>query len=193
MAKLVLATTSKLKSDIMNTVYLKHSLIASDFDESLDKSEDVYQHVKNLSLGKAKSILNKVKDSIVIGLDTVCYVDGIILEKPNSVDEAREHIKLCSDNTTAVITGLTIINQLNGEVVNTYVESKVTMRPIPEKDIDFYIKYEPGYMYSSGFIIETVLSNFIEKIEGSYYNILGVPVETIYKHVNSWGYSLEDL
>lgn len=191
--KLVLATTSKIKSQMMDTVYLKHTQVESDYDESQDKSENVYEHVKNLSLGKAKSILNKVQDSIIIGLDTVCFVKGKILEKPNSVEEAKEHIRLCSGDTTSVITGLTIINQLNGQTVNTYVESKVTLRSIPEKDIDFYINYEPGYMYASGFILETMLSNFVEKIEGSYYNILGVPVETIYKYVNGWGYNLDDL
>jgi predicted house-cleaning NTP pyrophosphatase (Maf/HAM1 superfamily) len=52
---------------------------------------------------------------------------------------------------------------------------------------------EPDIMYASGFIIETILSNFIEKIDGSYYNILGIPVEKIYKHIKDMGYNLKDL
>ena len=191
--KIVLATTSKIKNEILDTVMIKHLQVESDFDEKQLEDTDVYEHVKRLSLGKAQSILSKVKDSIVIGLDTVCYVDGLILEKPSSVEEARAHVERCKNNTTLIVTGLTMINQLNGNLINTYVETKVSLRDIPEKDIDFYIKNEPNYMYASGFILETVLSNFIDKIEGSYYNILGVPVETIYKYINSWGYNLEDL
>ena len=191
--KIVLATTSKEKMQIMNTVHLKHINIASDFDESTDTNSAVYEHVKALSLGKAKSVLDKVSDSIVIGLDTVVWVNGHILEKPISVAQARHHVEECSGNTSAVITGLSMINQVNGEVVNTFVETKITLRKIPEQDIDYYIENEPNYMYASGFILETMLSNFVDKIEGSYYNILGVPVETIYQNLNRWGYNLKDL
>lgn len=190
--KIVLASTSELKNKILDTVMIKHSQIESDFDEKKDKSKDVYEHVKALSLGKAKSVLNKVSNSIIIGLDTVGYVNGHIMEKTNSVQEARKHIEECSNNTTQVVTGLTLINQVNGEIINTYVETLVSFREISQKIIDFYIKNEPGYMYASGFILETVLSNFLDKIEGSYYNILGVPVETIYKYISQWGYELDD-
>lgn len=190
--KIVLASTSRSKNQILVTAMIKHSQIESDFDEKTDKSKNVYEHVKALSLGKAKSVMDKVSNSIIIGLDTVGFVNGHILEKPSSIDEARRHIQESSNNTTLVVTGLTLINQLTGEIINTYVETKVSFREISEKNIDFYLKNEPNYMYASGFILETVLSNFIDKIEGSYYNILGVPVETIYKYISQWGYELED-
>ena len=182
--KIVLASTSRLKNQILDTVKIKHSQIESDFNEKEDKSDNVYEHVKALSLGKAKSVMNKVTNSIIIGLDTVGYVNGHIMEKPNSVKEAKKYIEESSNNITRVITGLALINQINGEIINTYVETLVSFREISKKNIDFYIKNEPDYMYASGFILETVLSNFLDKIEGSYYNILGVPVETIYKYIS---------
>lgn len=190
--KIVLASTSRLKNQILDTVKIKHSQIESDFNEKEDKSDNVYEHVKALSLGKAKSVMNKVTNSIIIGLDTVGYVNGHIMEKPNSVKEAKKYIEESSNNITRVITGLALINQINGEIINTYVETLVSFREISKKNIDFYIKNEPDYMYASGFILETVLSNFLDKIEGSYYNILGVPVETIYKYISQWGYELDD-
>lgn len=61
------------------------------------------------------------------------------------------------------------------------------------KDTEYYLNNEPDILYVSGFVIETIISNFIEYINGSYYNILGVPVETIYKYINDWGYNLIDL
>lgn len=191
--KVVLATTSKFKNKIMDTVGIKHSMIGSDFNEDLVNEKDVYEYVKKLALGKANSITNKVSNSIIIGLDTINYVDGIIQEKPKNLKDARKNIEMCKNNTTKVITGICIINQNTKEVINTFAETKVTLRNINDLDIDYYIDNEPNIMYASGFILETILSNFIEKIEGSYYNILGVPVEVIYKYINDMGYNLKDL
>ena len=191
--KVVLATTSKFKNQILDTVGIKHSMIESHFDEDLVRDKDVYEYVKKLSFGKANSIKDKVNNSIIIALDTINYVDGIIQEKPKDLKEARKHIEMCKENTTKVITGICIINQLTNEIINDYAETKVTLRNIDDVDIDYYMDNELDIMYASGFILETILSNFIEKIEGSYYNILGVPVETIYKYINNMGYNLKDL
>ena len=191
--KLILASTSKYKSNVLNQARLKHFVVESDFDEDLVEKNDVYDYVKKLSYGKALSVVDKVKEGIIIGMDTIVYVDGKILEKPEDLSEARGYIEMCSDNTASVITGLTLINKETNEIVNTYCESKVTLRKIDEEDIDYYIENEPNILYSSGFIIETIMSNFIDKIEGSFYNILGIPVETIYKYVYDMGYKLKDL
>lgn len=191
--KVVLATTSKFKNQILDTVGIKHSMIESDFNEDMVNEDDVYEYVKKLALGKANSVINKVNDSIIIGLDTINYVDGVIQEKPNNIKEARKNIEMCKNNTTKVITGICIINQKTNEIINDYVETKVTLRDINDLDIDYYMENEVNIMYASGFVLETVLSNFIDKIEGSYYNILGVPVETIYKYINNMGYNLKDL
>lgn len=191
--KIVLASTSEYKNNVLDFVHIKHSRIDSDFDEDSVYNENVYEYVKELALGKVNSVKEKIKDSIIIGLDTVVYAKGIILEKPETIEDAKKAICLCKNNTTSVITGLCIINQKTNEIINEYVESKVSLRDIDDIDIEYYLKNEPGVMYSSGFVIETVMSNFIDKIEGSFYNILGIPVETIYKHINKMGYNLKDL
>lgn len=190
--KLILASTSKFKSDILNTAHLFHKCIESNFEEESTK-EDVYEYVCDLALGKAKSVENKVDDGIIIGLDTVVYINGKILEKPNSLEKAKEVLKFCQNNTTKVITGIALINKNTNEIITDYSETKVTLRKITDKDIDYYIENEPNILYVSGYVIETIISNFIEKIEGSYYNILGIPVETIYKHLNNWGIYLSDI
>lgn len=191
--KVVLATTSKFKNEIMDKVGIKHSMIDSNFDEDLVNEKDVYEYVKKLALGKASSVKDEVENSIIIGLDTVNYVDGVIQEKPIDLNEAKNNIVMCKNNTTKVITGICIINQKTNEVIKDYSETLVTLRDIEDTDIDYYIENEPDTMYASGFILETILSNFIDRIEGSYYNILGVPVETIYKYINEMGYNLKDL
>ena len=152
--KVVLATTSKFKNQILDTVGIKHSMIESDFDEGLIKEEDVYEYVKKLSYGKACSVKEKISNSIIIALDTINYVDGIIQEKPKNLKEARKAIELCKNNTAKVITGICIINQNTNEIINDYAETKVTLRDIDKVDIDYYMENEPNLMYASGFIIE---------------------------------------
>ena len=187
--KIFLATTSKLKSDILNTVGINHFLVENTYEEN-SKEKDIYKYVMELSLGKTMSVKDKV-DGIIIGLDTVVNVDGKILEKPKSLEEARSMIKMCSNKETSVVTGLTMI--YNHEIINEYCETKIKLREINDKDIEYYLNNEPDALHVSGFVIETIISNFIEYINGSYYNILGVPVETIYKHINDWEYNLIDL
>lgn len=191
--KLVLASTSKYKSNVLKFAGLNHFVIESNFDEDSIEKTNVYDYVKQLSYGKALSVVDKVDDGIIIGLDTIVYVNGKILEKPDNLSEARGYIEMCSNNTASVITGLTLINKETNEIVNTNCESKVTLRKIDDDDIDYYIENEPNILYSSGFVIETIMSNFIDKIEGSFYNVLGIPVETIYKYIYDMGYKLKDI
>ena len=192
--KLILASTSSFKNNLLNQVKLNHQSMESNFDETTIKNNNVYEYVQELSLGKANSIKDKVNDGIILGMDTVVYVNNQTLEKPKDLDEVKKFIKLCANNTTEVITGFTLINTKTNETITDYQVTYVTLRNIPDKDIDFYIKKEPGALYASGFIIETSISNFIEKIDGSFYNILGAPVEKIYKYLNTkWNINLEDL
>lgn len=191
--KLTLASTSKFKNQIFDIVGLNHYQVDSNFIEKSDNYNDVYQYVKDLSYGKANNVRELIDSGIIVGLDTVVVANNKILEKPKDIEEARKILKECSNNKTSVITGITLINKENNEIICDTCETQVFIREIPNKDIDYYINNEPNILYASGFIIETIISNFIEKIDGSYYNILGSPVETIYKHINSWGYNLIDL
>ena len=117
--KLVLASTSKFKSEILNKVHLKHISVDNNFDEESIVCNNVYDYVKQLSYNKAINIKEKIdNDSIILGLDTVVYVDNKVLEKPKSIKEAKDNIKLCMNNTTKVITGITLINKINNEIIN---------------------------------------------------------------------------
>lgn len=191
--KLVLASTSNFKNKILDKVGMKHDKIDSDFVELSNNKDNVYLYVKDLALGKVKSVEDKITDSIILGLDTVVYVDGKILERPVSIEEAYNNLRISSNNTTSVITGIALINQVTGEIVQDYQETKVIFNEISEEDIAYYIENEPDVLDASGFIVETIASNFIKKIDGSFYNILGVPVEKIYEYLVRWNIHLKDL
>ena len=189
--QLVLASTSSFKSNVLKQACVKHIKKESNYIEVKQDNEDVYEYVKRLSLEKARSV--DISDSIVLGLDTVVVIGNKILEKPESIHEAKENLRLCSNNTFKVITGIALINQMNNELVSDYQETFITLNKIDECDIDYYIENDSNVLYASGFTIETVVSNFINKIEGSFYNILGIPVEKIYEYLLKWNIHLKDL
>ena len=191
--KLIVASTSKFKNKILDQVSMHHDNIESDFDETSVKNNNVYKYVQTLSLGKAKSVENKVKEGIILGLDTVVSVDNKIIEKPHSLEEARNNLKLSSGKNSSVITGIALINKYTNEIIQDYQETKITLNEICDEDINYYIENEPSAMYASGFVIESVASNFIKNINGSFYNILGVPVEKIYEYLIKWNIHLKDL
>ena len=118
---------------------------------------------------------------------------SILLALPKASSEARYNINLCKNKTTSVITGIALINTVTKEIINDYQETKITLSDICQEDIEYYIQNEPDIMYASGFIVETIISNFIKNINGSYYNILGVPVEKVYEHLLKWNIHLKDL
>ena len=189
--QLVLASTSSFKSNVLKQACIKHIKKDSNYIEVKQDNEDVYEYVKRLSLEKARSV--DISDSIVLGLDTVVVIGNKILEKPESIHESKENLRLFSNNTFKVITGIALINQMNNELVSDYQETFITLNKIDECDIDYYIENDSNVLYASGFTIETVVSNFINKIEGSFYNILGIPVEKIYEYLLKWNIHLKDL
>lgn len=192
MITITLASTSKFKSAILSQVKLKHVCMASACEE-ISHQENPYEYVKDLAYNKANSLKNKVKSDIIIGLDTIVLINDKIVEKPKSLAEARENLINSSNNSSKIITGICIINQNTKETIIDYQESTIYLKNITTEDIDFYLANEPDIMYSSGFIVENIASNFIDKIEGSYYNILGAPVEKIYEILNSMNIYLKDI
>lgn len=189
--KITLASTSKFKKEILNKVGIKHTSIDPKCEE-LSDHKNPYEYVKEISLNKAKSIEDTETD-LILSLDTIVLINNQIVEKPLTIEEAKENLRNSSNNTTNVITGITIINKNTNQIITDYQESIITFNRICEEDINYYIENEPDAMYASGFIIETYCSNFIKKIEGSYYNILGVPVEKIYELLNKMDIYLKDI
>ena len=189
--KITLASTSKFKNQILDTVHIKHDKISPKCEEK-SNYKDPYEYVKDIAKQKLDSVSNYNTD-IIISLDTIVLINNNIVEKPKTIEEAKKNLRNRSNNTSKVITGIAMLNKQTNEEIITYQETLVTFNDIDEEDIEFYIENESDAMYASGFIVETICSNFINKIEGSYYNILGVPVEKIYEILRNWNIKLKNI
>lgn len=189
--KITLASTSKFKNQILDTVHIKHDQISPNCEEK-SNYKDPYEYVKDIAKQKLDSVSSYNTD-IIISLDTIVLINDKIVEKPKTIEEAKQNLRDSSKNTSKVITGIAMLNKVTNEVIVDYQETIVAFNEIDEEDIEFYIENEKDAMYASGFIIETICSNFINKISGSYYNILGVPVEKIYEILKKWNIKLKNI
>lgn len=190
--KLILASESKFKKEILNKVGLIHESIKPN-EETHNKEQNPYNYVKKQAQDKLKNLTDKNEEKIYISLDTIVLTNNKIIEKPSSNEEAKNNLRLSSNNESKVVTGIYLYNSLTNEEIIDYQETIITFNNITEDDINYYIENEKDAMYASGFIIETYCSNFIKNINGSFYNILGVPVEKIYEYLQKWNISLKDL
>jgi septum formation protein len=135
--EIVLASTSKFKSEILSRCHIKHKCMSINYEENSNKS-NYKEYVMELALGKAECLRNLV-NGIIIGIDNVVVMDGKIIEKPRSLEEARCNLINSSNNLSNVICGLAIIDTINHRMVNTYVETLVYFNNIDDEDMLVYL------------------------------------------------------
>lgn len=192
--KIILASSSVTRREIMDKLNINYDVITSDIEE---KSEKVNprEYVEELSLNKAKSVANKVQsnEALIIAADSIIYKDGKRYEKPRTVKEAIDNLKELSGSKNQGITGVTIIDKSNGNTKTFSCVTDVYFKEITEEDIIWYVNHEKDILKKAGYSLEGTMSLFVERLEGDYYNVLGLPLGMLYSKINEMGYSLKDL
>lgn len=191
--KIILASNSKTRKKILDSLNIKYDVIVSDKEEVADNS-DPRKYVEELSKVKAKSVSEKIdrSDVIIIAADSIIYKDGKIYQKPKSIEEAMENLREFSNCKNQGITGVTIIDMSNRRNVTFSCVTDVYFKRICEEDIKWYVKHEKDLLKKAGYSLEGTISLFVEKIEGDFYNVLGLPLGMLYTKLNELGYSLDD-
>ena len=191
--KIILATNSNTRKKILDSLNIKYDVIVSDKEEIANDS-DPRKYVEELSKVKAKSVSEKIdrSDVIIIAADSIIYKDGKIYQKPKSIEEAMENLREFSNCKNQGITGVTIIDMSNRRNVTFSCVTDVYFKRICEEDIKWYVKHEKDLLKKAGYSLEGTISLFVEKIEGDFYNVLGLPLGMLYTKLNELGYSLDD-
>ncbi|MFV0441619.1 MAG: Maf family protein [Lachnospirales bacterium] len=181
---MILASSSKQRKLLMEELFDDFLCKPVDIDETFDKALSVYENVKNVAYSKGlESIkINNIQNDIVISLDTIVYCDNKVLLKPKSYDEAFNMIKSYEDSSQEVITGIGFFIVKNGKIVKEYKEnvvSKVNFTNLSDEKIHMWLEQDLYRYCSGGFMIEKVEKSLGVKIDGSYFNVIGVPIERI--------------
>ena len=182
MTKVILATSSPYRQEAFGFLGIDFEAEGSNVDESQVDRINPEELVRQLSKLKTEAVAKKYSDAIVIGMDSVGFFNGQILEKPKSKEEEFERLKLLSANNFQFYTGIYMINTTQNKVVSKIVKTEVYLRKLSDGEINKYLEEDPNYnTYALGFDpLGHSSSAFIQRIEGSYNNLLrGIPLEVI--------------
>lgn len=175
--KLVLASASPRRKKLLKELGFQFEVIPSTIEEYVPPGTLPDDAVKTLALQKAQDISNTLKyPAIIIGADTTVVINNESLGKPRDTQEAFEMLKLLSGNTHTVITGIAIIDNSNNKSIVDSVYSEVTFKKLSDEEIVNYIKTKEPMDKAGAYAIQGIGSIFIEKIQGCYSNIVGLPV-----------------
>ena len=184
MTRIILASKSPRRRELMEMLKLPFEIIVSDIDEQIDYDNDLVKEIEKLSLRKADAVYQENKDALVIGSDTIVKIGNDVLGKPKSVEQAKEMLRELSDNTHEVVTGVTII--CNDQVETFSSVAKVTFYPLSEEEIDEYVKTNEPMDKAGSYAIQGDGAKFIRSIEGDFYTIVGLPVGELYHRLKKY-------
>ncbi|MEJ2286757.1 MAG: Maf family protein [Desulfobacterales bacterium] len=174
--KLILASKSPRRRDLLERAGIQFSVIPSSFDENSVKRSTPEVTVRLLAESKANDIAGQYPDSWIIGADTIVYVNGSILGKPNSRAEAVDMLRLLSGKTHQVLTGYCICCQGMDRTFSDVVKTDVRFKKLTAGEIDWYINSEEPFGKAGAYAIQGIGSFLVRRINGSYTNVVGLPV-----------------
>jgi septum formation protein len=190
MRNIILASTSPRRKEILAKTKLPFVAVPSNYEEDMTLQMSPIDLAKYLSAGKALSLINDHKDAIIIGADTFVVFQNKLLGKPKNEEQAREMLQMLRGNENDLITGVTIIDTLNNKEKSFHEISKVFMKDISDEIITAYIKTgEPLHM-AGAYSIQEIGAIFIDKIEGDFFNAMGLPLARLAEELKGFGVNI---
>lgn len=183
MKKLILASQSPRRRELLEKCGIPFTCEPADIDETIDDSRDLSEEIRRLSLVKAAVILKKHPDAVVVGSDTIVAVDGKVLGKPKDRDEARKMLKMLSGHTHQVITGLSVLS--SRRQFQDVSISHVTFATLSDDEIGAYVSSGECDDKAGAYAIQGGAGKFITNIDGDYYAIMGLPLNSVYEELKN--------
>lgn len=189
--KLILASNSRTRKEVLDKVGLIYTVIPSNIEEHSNKT-DPKEYVMDLSRQKAEAVSKGLSEGVILSADSIIYIDDKKLEKPKTKEQAKEMLKSLSGRVNYAVSGITIIDLYQNKKITFNETTEVFFDEISEEEIDWYIEHEPYIFERCGYSIAGKSAIYIPKINGDYYNILGMPISRVYKELTKLGYKLSD-
>lgn len=184
MRNLILASQSPRRIELLQYLEIPFEVIPADVDESIDTTLPVIEEIKRLAEKKASWVYQTHPESIVIGSDTVVTIDNQILGKPKDKEDACRMLHLLSNRTHEVITAVSIVSK---EKTDTFASvSKVYFHALTKEEIKHYVENENPVDKAGAYAIQGKASLFIDKIDGDYYSIMGLPISMVNQHLKAF-------
>lgn len=178
MAGLYLASQSPRRTELLTQVGIDHTVVSSSYEEPNEGYDSPIAMVKAQALGKARCAVGIPKGGIVLGADTIVVLDNEVLGKPQDEADARKMLERLSGRSHSVVTGVALL--IKGDEVVFHNETKVYFKELAPFEIESYIASGEPMDKAGAYGIQGKGALWVEKIEGSYTNVVGLPVEHVF-------------
>lgn len=186
MKEIILASASPRRNELFKKLGLDFKVEPSSYVEKIDSGKEPHVLAKTLSRYKATDVASKHKNVIVVGADTIVVLGEEILGKPKDTDDAKAMLKKLSGKPHRVITGFTIVDAENGKIISKSVETKVFFKKLTDEEIVTYVQSGEPMDKAGSYAIQGLGGKFIDKIEGDYNNVVGLPVKELERELKNF-------
>ena len=193
--RLILASASPRRAELLRAAGYDFETVVVDIDERVRPGEAPEDYVRRLAMEKSARAVDHVglavsRSSITLAADTAVVVNGTVLGKPLQDDEVRRMLQLLSGREHRVLTGISLRRGLSefGGVESTVV----WLDPLSRAEIDWYVASGEGRDKAGGYAIQGLASRFIPRVDGSYSNVVGLPVHRVGQLITEMGYAQAD-
>ena len=187
MKKIILASASPRRKELLDKIGLKFEVAPSDITEDLTSDLPPQELAKKLSQEKALAVSKKYSDALIIAADTIGVFEGEIIGKPHTPAEAKKMLRNLNGKSHLVVTGFTIMDTKTGKTISKSVETAVYFRKLTEAEIDAYVKTGEPLDKAGGYAIQGLGALIVEKIAGDYYNVIGLPLSALVESLKKFG------
>lgn len=179
--KIVLASGSPRRKEIMQNLGLRFEVITSSAEENISGNLPPHMIVQELAMLKGADVAAKTENALVISADTIVWLDGKMLGKPKDAENAKKMLKMLSGNVHQVYTGVCVTDSGSGKSVSDYEMTKVYFRDILDDEIERYVRTMEPLDKAGAYGIQGKGCLLVEKIEGDYLNVVGLPATVLAK------------
>ncbi len=187
MKRIILASASPRRKEILQTTGLSFSVCVSDYEEDLGLSLPPRKIARFLSLKKAEAVAHKFQNSIIIAADTFIVLKDRLLGKPLNAKDARKMLGMLSGKSHSVITGFSIIDTATKKSLSRSVETKVYFKKLEKYEISSYVNSGEPLDKAGAYAIQGLGGIFIKKIDGDYFNVVGLPLSALTECLKKFG------
>ena len=180
--QITLASNSPRRAALLSQMGFSFQIMVSEISEESRFPTDPVKQVKELSERKARAVLDRVHQGLIIGADTVVSLEGRIFGKPVDKQEAKEMLSALSGRTHTVSTGFTLI-QIGGKTISDLESTSVTFRKLDQWEIEDYVESGEPMDKAGAYGIQDRSGLFVERIDGCFYNVVGFPLTRFFKRL----------
>jgi len=182
--KIILASKSPRRKELLDLIHVNYEIMVSEVEEKLEPNLTIEEQAQKLSYQKAKAVFDKTTgDRVIIVSDTMVIKNNKPYGKPKNEEEAMAMLKELQNGKHQVITGLAILMQNNGEYKEeiTYDITEVSIKEIDEQERIDWVKSGNALDKAGAYAIQGEFAKYIEKINGNYTTVVGLPVHKVYE------------